>query len=92
MLRNECPKIQLEQNFNVNRFMGRWYEKYRSKKLGPRWSIKNKECNSNNFTKREDGYLEKLETSMQINRKKKSGGDNEFEIVMEGRAKHLQIP
>ena len=91
-----CPTVPIQQNFKVDRFAGRWYEIYSSKRLDRClekmiYGSKNNQCSTKNFTKRDDGVLEEIESTTQIIRKFK----NEIEkvsVIQTGRAQHLQIP
>ena len=57
---HSCPVIAGQENFDVDKFLGRWYEKFRSKKLGRAY----KECNTKNYTRREaDDMIEVIDTS-----------------------------
>lgn len=60
--RHECPTVPIQQNFNISKFMGRWYESHRSRKLGR----KHRECNTNNFSRRDDGLIDIVSTSTQM--------------------------
>jgi len=62
--RHDCPDIQNVQNFNIDNFSGRWYEKWLSAKLGKKF----KECNTMNITKRQNGFTEVVTTSDQLHR------------------------
>ena len=71
--RHDCPDIPNVQNFNTDKFLGRWYEKWRSVKLGKKF----RECNTMNITKRPDGFLELIATQTQLHRKLKYKCDDE---------------
>lgn len=87
--RHDCPDLPSMQNFQVDKFTGRWFEKWRSNKLGKKY----RECNSVNFTKRADGFIEMVSTQAQLHRKLKYKCDDEqVTVLMNGRAKHHHTP
>ena len=49
----ECPKTDIQQNFNTEKFLGRWYEMYRTNKLPFQFG----ECNFAKYILRTDGRL-----------------------------------
>lgn len=48
-----CPNAQPQQNFDLDRYLGRWYETYRSKSI----SFEDGECVTAEYSKRDDGQV-----------------------------------